>query len=290
MSFLKAYRNTYVEAQEMRKAINNRIGGLEREYGEGPEVQTLKEDVRPPIVKLEEASKELMADALHTKPIWQYYLKHIKGMGDSLAGKLVGGGLSPEPTRKICNKCGAVNNKPDKECHQCEADIKEDGFHYEKRPDEVPHPSCFPAYCGVIPGKDGKPLTRTQGEQASYNTTYKDLLLGDRLIVASMMSQTGEYYDWYQKYRNESETKDPDWPDGKHDRKARRKVAQLFLNHLWTVWRKLRGLDTNKPYINAKENHTYIPPFVEVDGEVRNWEEWMESQGVEVEEIEEVVA
>jgi len=43
---------------------------------------------------------------------------------------------------------------------------------------------------------------------------------------------------------------------------ARRKMAKIFLAHLWEVWRKVRGLPTRPPYAIEQLGHKdYLRPF-----------------------------
>lgn len=46
---------------------------------------------------------------------------------------------------------------------------------------------------------------------------------------------------------------------GHVDNRAKRKVAKVFLTHLWLVWREMEGLPVNPPY-SAKMGHKVIPP------------------------------
>ena len=50
--------------------------------------------------------------------------------------------------------------------------------------------------------------------------------------------------------------------DGHIDSRARRKVAKIFLQHLWLVWRHVEGLPVSKPWIEEIGGHTNIvkPP------------------------------
>ena len=47
------------------------------------------------------------------------------------------------------------------------------------------------------------------------------------------------------------------------DARAKRKVAKLFLGHLWLRWRELEGLSISPPYVQGVLGHTNIidPPF-----------------------------
>ena len=50
--------------------------------------------------------------------------------------------------------------------------------------------------------------------------------------------------------------------DGHLHMRAKRKIAKLFLSHLWTKWREFEGLSVSTPYVQAILGHTNI---VEVD-------------------------
>lgn len=56
--------------------------------------------------------------------------------------------------------------------------------------------------------------------------------------------------------------------DGHIDNRARRKIAKVFLQHLWLVWRSYEGLEISKPWVQEHGGHTNIvpPPNFPVEG------------------------
>lgn len=46
--------------------------------------------------------------------------------------------------------------------------------------------------------------------------------------------------------------------DGHIDNRAVRKVAKIFLQHLWVTWREIEHLPVSEPYVQAMLGHTHI--------------------------------
>lgn len=134
---------------------------------------------------------------------------------------------------------------------------------------------------------DGEAERNKKGQVAKYNNRLKSALF---LVVDSFIKQqTPGYADYYyeakRKYRDKwpEKVKNPNyrngsgWPylytDMHIHRMAMRKVAKLFLQHLWVTWRQLEGLPVTMPYIfNFPEHTHYIPPFHTVEVHVNGSE------------------
>jgi hypothetical protein len=130
----------------------------------------------------------------------------------------------------------------------------------------------------VIEGKaEGKDST-------AYNRKLKATLIGEQGVACQfVLHRTFPYRDVYDEYKAEQRKKYPDvmckncgctwdecqhkkthkrmYNDGHLDMRAKRKIAKLFLSHLWLVWRELEGLPVTKPYVHQVMGHTgMIPP------------------------------
>jgi hypothetical protein len=55
-------------------------------------------------------------------------------------------------------------------------------------------------------------------------------------------------------------------------RMSKRPVAQIFLTHVWLIWRRVEGLSITKPWILAQDGHNrYVPP---PNWPMSGWEEY----------------
>lgn len=236
--YLKGTRRAMISLEKTRIAMNKRQDDLEEEYGESRHTEKMGK-VAERLKDQEEEMTELLESDIKDLAIWNKYLKHVKGVGPKTAGRIVGGPIDP---------------------HKAE------------------YPSSFHKYC-CLHVKDGEAYQLTKGESAECNTEYKAILLG--ILYDNFLRAMGFYYQRDRIYRQDERQKEAergeDWSDGYIQRRARRKTMKLFLSHLWEVWRKLEGLPTAPPYnVEHCEDDHYIPPKVEVDSQVIDWEDWVE--------------
>lgn len=135
-------------------------------------------------------------------------------------------------------------------------------------------------FCGwaVI---DGQVDRCQKGETAPYNRKLKAICWN--IVKGFIIQQTPVYADAYYDEKERQRRLHPEtlcrecqipWDqcqqkrshhkifnDGHLHNRAIRKVAKLFLQHLWLVWRSYEGLPVTKPYIHAIGGHDhYIPP------------------------------
>jgi hypothetical protein len=129
-------------------------------------------------------------------------------------------------------------------------------------------------FCGYSVMADGTAERRKRGQKATYNAKLKAAIY---LVVDSFIrQQTPGYSDYYyevkKNYREqwpvkvENEPGSSPWPyrytDSHIHRMAIRKVAKLFLQHLWVIWRVSEGLPVTLPWVfNDPAHMHYIPPF-----------------------------
>ena len=127
----------------------------------------------------------------------------------------------------------------------------------------------------VIDGKAEKK------DSQHYNRRLKAQMVGEQGIADQFVRHhTSPYRDEYGSYKARQRRKYPDvmcrqcgckWDDceskkshkrmynnGHLDIRAKRKIAKLFLSHLWLKWRELDGLPVSAPYVEAIMGHTNI--------------------------------
>jgi transposase len=109
-------------------------------------------------------------------------------------------------------------------------------------------------YCGmgVVDGERERP---TAGERLHYNKRLKVVVL---LIAGSFMKVGSPYRRVYDSAREYYDANRPDWPVVRRHRAAMRKMAKVFLAHLWERWRTLEGLPVREPYAHDRLNHEHL--------------------------------
>ena len=110
----------------------------------------------------------------------------------------------------------------------------------------------------------------TKGYLLPYNKKLKTKLLGvlaDCFIKSN--SQYKVYYDNYKTRLSNSEAfvngtnrKWKDEPKAHIDRASRRYMVKIFLQDLYGVWRKLEGLEVREPYQKEYLGHTTTMPSI----------------------------
>lgn len=118
---------------------------------------------------------------------------------------------------------------------------------------------------------DGKAERTQAGDKRHYNSRLKSEVW--QAVQHFVRQQTPVYADYYYEAKEDYRRKHPEkelnpggpqkyrYTDGHIRAMTERKVAKLFLQHLWVVWRESEGLPVSKPYVHTVKGHThYIAP------------------------------
>lgn len=217
-----------------------KVSVMNRKWAFGDSTSTVLDDSIKGLKDIEKKMLKECEKELSTYDIWSKWLTHIRGIGPGTASGLIG----------IIDNIGIEN------------------FDY---------PSRLRKYFGLAP-KNGKAMRRTKGETLGYNPTAKTLAMG--LIADSFIKSKSEYKRFYDNEKErrlamvfpEGELKEKcgkpykketvGYSKGHASNMAKRKMMQIFLDHLWCIWRQLEGLSTKTPYAIDKLRHTgYIEPL-----------------------------
>jgi hypothetical protein len=106
----------------------------------------------------------------------------------------------------------------------------------------------------VINGARERPV---KGERLHYNIRLKTTcyLIVDQFVknrkspYRAIYDSTKEFYTVHR----------PAWTKGHVELATRRKVAKLFLSHLWLAWREIEGLPLRDPFVQSQLGHTSVP-------------------------------
>lgn len=207
--------------------------------------------------ELEKGVSSLIKSEVKTLPIWNMWLKDVKGIGHILTAGLYSWICGQKHTAKCIKKREkyfakkAKGAKKRKTRFECKCPIIAIG--------RFPYVSSLWKYCGldVVGGKAPK---RTKGKKITWNPRMKTLCWK---IGESFVKTRDFYRTQYDNFRDAEDTKHPDLSKLHRYNRAKRKTVKLFLSHLFSNWYGLEGLEAPKPYGLAVLDHKHeIKPII----------------------------
>ena len=297
---VKLYTTSMYDIQELRKAVENRIGGFERRGGEAHKAMAaeMRALIANSLNRLEMEMERRVAKAVEDMPIMAW-LRKVNGIGPRYSGSLAAIVIDIARFRTIsalwaycgmhvipvCSECGKIayfgserirfNMKQATRRWRIYTTSKkyEEAVKKGTAKDEEDFKSEW------MEKTDLKLCQHTEGEFLIENVApqrkyFAGLLLDHNPFakstawkIAGQFVRQGKFYrDIYalQKARYEERDKGK-ISDGQLDLRARRAMIKLFLSHLWEMWRKSEGLPAGKPWLMAQRGmdfrtHKYIPP------------------------------
>lgn len=222
---------SYYDIQDMRIITGNRLFAIAKVLNIPKEdiVETNAGTVYQGVEDIEDQIKKLLEQELKDNPVWQGYLRRIRGMGIILASGLLG---------------------------------------YIEDISKFENVAKLWAYFGqrVV---DGHAEKRHRGEKIHYNPKAKVLAwkIGESFVKAGK-GYRALYNDFKKREQEVHAERCPNCksPKGHIHARAKRKTVKLLLSHLWHVWRSMEGLSTQGPYAMDILKHSgYIPPIYDRD-------------------------
>jgi hypothetical protein len=181
------------------------------------------------LLKQEEDGFKSLASILDEFPIYDHFLKGVKGVGPAMAAVIIS----------------------------------------ELDPHKARHVSSFWKYSGLDVAQDGNGRSRKKdhlqlvkyinrdGEEAekngiTFNPFLKTKLLG--VLGSSFLRASAPYADIYYGYKNRLEQHEAHKDKTKLHKHnmANRYMVKVFLQDLWLKWREIEGLEVTAPYAEAK--------------------------------------
>lgn len=231
-SFRMIY-NTSRSLEKFRIQLSNRLSAIDRTVDEvDAEVLTLYERLDQ-LIRLEEQSVDKMLTArLTTFPVYDYWLKHVRGIGPSLSAHMLGMLITPR------------------------SDLG---------------PSIWYSAAGLVPQfnertKEWHLPRPTKGEG---KITYYPWLRRCLWLVGEQEVKQGRYYrqqydrekarliNLHQPPNNTME----EWPPHRIHNVAKWAMVKFFMSHLWEMWLQSEGSPSRQPYVIEVLGHpTYYPP------------------------------
>lgn len=228
LRYLRHYVRTLYRVQKLRIAATNGQAALARQGLSQQEISWMQLHVEDRLREVEKNLEKRIRELLSDFPIWTQYLAKINGIGPKLAGSLIASYVTPARFDTI---------------------------------------SKFWAYAGMHV-VDGKAPRRRRQEKANWSSELRKTIYK---LEDSFVKVKGGYQELYKRIKAEEVAKNEAREEPLSRRwvhqRARRRVAKIFLAHLWLTWREMEGLPTRSPWIQEYGGHTtIIPPFVDKPG------------------------
>lgn len=218
---------------------------------------------------LEESTLRRIKEMLTRDPIYEGFLKNVKGCGPTLSGVIRAEICMMRPVNeefiKIAKRGDNYNVKghtyfnltfietkklkddTTKEIPREIACFERNGVIYQ---DCCPTVSSLWAYCGLaVDTETGKAVRRKKGVQANWHPFLKTKLLG--VLSGTMLKSKSDYTVHY--YNRKNRQKSAEWgsSDAHRHNDAMRIMIKEFLKDLWKFWREQEGMPCPDPYAEA---------------------------------------
>lgn len=265
--FFRAFTDSYISIQKVRIASENRVRSIVQSQDE-------KEEHRERIFKgltllrdNEQKFVKIAREVLYTEPVYTEFLSHVKGIGETLAMKILS--FPFDLKKNISSWWCLAGLVPQVWKCECEKGHK---ILLHKDPQQYPELRCYVneknGNCNaVIVKSEIAPPKRYTGYRLFWNSKLKTL----GFIITDEFIKLGVYYrKVWDKYREEA------LKQGKKplhaNLHARRLTYKLFLSHLHQCGCELKGVPYRKPYAFDFLNHKWFVDWhqvVEIDKSVK---------------------
>lgn len=207
--------------------------------------------------KLEQQMLRALGACLEVHPAWPW-LSQVKGVGPSLAGKLLARlsvdaadtpsafwaycGLATVPGSEYrCTACGLAVGFP--------ASYQVSGTHQQLGSTRR-CPGRLECVRGPEDGARAAQPSPGRGVHSPYDRRAKQVCY---LIGTAFLKAGGPYEQFYRRQRAKLDADKAGWTPIRKHLTCLRKTEKLFLAHLWLVWREALRLPTTRPYALSTE-------------------------------------
>lgn len=234
-SALRHLQDVQQALEKTRIGMGNRISAWHRNNPdtELPKSLEMMIDLHDKLLEIEERSETLIGDELLEYPIWNEWLRHVKGVGPAYGGQLLSYLLPPLPTKG---------------------------------------PSSWYKACGLYPQErpDGQ-YRLPRPRKGEGKVTYHPYMRRNLYNLATSFVRSGGYYrEMYDRSKERLvalHEGDTNWPKGRIDSVARWVTIKLFLAHLWEKWCEVEGIHNRGPYgLTTLEDGTQVIRYQLDDG------------------------
>lgn len=241
---------SYYDIQKVRIAIENQIRASKQGVSK-QEAEYAKEYFSDRLLEVEKRIAGYLKAKIKDVPIWNQWLRSVKGVGPVLAAGLI-------------SWLGDVTPRVEKVVVDGEEKEVERGFRTISK---------LWAYCGLAVDENGHAVKRAKGKKTNYNPRLKTHLWK---IGESFVKSGNGYRKLYEQFRADYDRK---WRtpedcgsvgcrnkgrcmDAHRYAAAKRKTIKVFLAHYLMMAYKLAGLEPIRPFIIGRDGHSEEIPII----------------------------
>jgi len=262
----------YYDFQGQRIQTQLRIGASERGntltkeelsiYG----ITTIMENAKTFEVDIERIiTKQLLNHALYTQ-----YLSKIQGIGVLISAGLIAYIDDIEKFKHVSSLWQYSGYGMNRYCPECKkptsVEVKYDTGKIAKKLHPFENcPDCNHKTNPILQNKQ-------KGYQSNWNDKLKVLAYKASMSFLKQSASKSKYRKLYDQIKKEERRKHPVkkiikgktfFNDGHIHNRALRKVAKIFLAHVWQTWRRQQGLETPEPYAKQLLGHSVVEAFTD---------------------------
>jgi hypothetical protein len=209
------------------------------------------------ILEVEERIGKDIKKLVDAQPLWQLWLKDVKGIGPIFAGgwmSAIGDPAKFDNVGKLWAYAGL---------HTVPANTA-----YVEKFIDNPRIRAAVEAGAVVGDPNNQDLRmmprRERGKRANWSPFMRTLAWK---TGGSFVKSKGPYREFYDRYRARYEITRPETTDAHRFAMAKRKTVKLFLSHLWEAWRLIEGLPVRQPWALEYGGHT---TYIEIPNFDRN--------------------
>ena len=221
--------------------------------------ETFEKDIQKIIVK------QLNNHALYTQ-----YLSKIYGIGPLLAAGLIAYIDDIEKFEHVSSLWQYSGYGMNRFCPKCKKPTYVNVKYSTGKVAKKLQPKKFCDICG----HDTVPILqkRTIGYQSNWNDRLKVLAWKASTSFVKQPAAKSKYRKLYDKIKKDEKRKHPTkkiiggktmFNDGHIYNRALRKIAKIFLAHVWQTWRRQQRLEATEPYAKQLLGHSVVEAFVD---------------------------
>jgi len=278
MNLPRAYFDSFISLQRARISLENKQGAVGRGVDEATEAQMLDlKNLHAKIMALEEETDSKLKNMGLAMPIVQQ-LVEMRGIGEHLA-TLLAVDIDIEKCNtvsslwrfagfgviRLATATGKGNFKASQKKEKTNYVFihESDQLFVSDKKSETHRSAAFRgktvaelAAAGVV--TLGTPIAerRVAGQTLHYKARLKTTVW--KICFQQFLQKDHPYRKIYDEQRERLKGKHPEWMDGKLHGGAFRRMAKIFLAHLWLRWRVQQGLPTRSTYVEENLGHTHI--------------------------------
>lgn len=213
------------------------------------------------LLEAEKIALKDVEDHLKTDKFYMEYLRHIKGIGPTMAGVILAevditrcntpsalwkyAGLAPVPVRR-CKKCNQVVKEITTEGGRSER--------YEHTWKTLPK-GCEKSILEHNTYASARAMRPTKGEKLPYNAFLKTKLVG--VLGGILIKCNAPHRKFYDDYKHRWQSAGKGTSDAHRHAAAIRYMVKMLLLEIWTEWRAMEGLPGRVPYQEEYLGHRH---------------------------------